>query len=53
LAEREFKVSAAFDNHVDQLEVLSTTFLVHTLVVLSAGADIPKEFELLGSTRDR
>jgi len=41
-------MSAAVDKHMDQLEILSTTFVVPTLIVLLAGADIPKEFDLFG-----
>ena len=48
MAESELDMSTAIDKHMDQLDVLSTTFVVPTLIVLLAGADIPKEFDLFG-----
>jgi hypothetical protein len=48
LANNSLGSSTAVEKHVDQLEILATTFVVPVLVVLLAAASIPKEFEILG-----
>jgi hypothetical protein len=48
LAENSLGSSAAVEKHMDQMEVIVTTFVIPVLVVLLAAADIPKGFEILG-----
>jgi hypothetical protein len=40
--------STAVEKHVDQMETISTSFVVPVLVVLLAAASIAKDFEILG-----
>ncbi len=48
LAESTFGTSAAVEKHIDQLEIIVTTFVIPVVIVLLAAADIPKEFDILG-----
>jgi hypothetical protein len=48
VAENSLKTSAIIEKHVDQLEMIATTFLAPVLIVLFAAASGTKGFDILG-----
>lgn len=48
MAKSSLGTSAIVEKHIDQMELISTTFAIPTLIVLLAAADVTKGFEILG-----
>ena len=48
MAKTSLGSSAAVASQIDQMETISATFVIPSLVVLLAGASIPKEFDIFG-----